>query len=81
MTTGGNFKGGYPPVNAADEFALRVNYVHMYKCIVIIMKLASCEHLISILINGCGLLQMASYRKQLAVVAERTRYAGQETEQ
>ena len=35
---------------------------------------------ISILINGCGLLQMASYRKQLAVVAERIRCIGQETE-
>ena len=54
----------------------------MYKYIVIIMKLASCEqHRISILINGCGLLQMASYRKQLAVVAERTRYIDHETEQ
>ena len=36
--------------------------------------------IISILINGCGLLQMASYRKQLAVVAERIRCIGQETE-
>ena len=36
---------------------------------------------IYILINGCGLLQMASYRKQLAVVAERIRCIGQETEQ
>ena len=55
----------------------------MYKYIVIIMKLASFveQHLISILINGCGLLQMASYRKQLVVVAERIRYIGQETEQ
>ena len=61
---------------------MNINYVHMYKYTMIIMKLASCEqHLISILINGCGLLQMASYRKQLAVVAVRTRYIGQETEQ
>ena len=36
--------------------------------------------IISILINGCGLLQMASYRKQLVVVAERIRCIGQETE-
>ena len=33
--------------------------------------------MISILINGCGLLQMVSYRKQLA---ERIRCIGQETE-
>ena len=47
------------------------------------MKLASFveQHLISILMNGRGLLQMASYRKQFAVVAERIRYIGQETEQ
>ena len=37
--------------------------------------------IISILINGCGLLQMASYRKQLAVVAQRIHCIDQETEQ
>ena len=60
-----------------------INYANMYKYIVIIMKPASFveQYLIYILINGCGLLQMASYRKQLVVVAERIRYIGQETEQ
>ena len=41
------------------------------------MKLATA----SIIINGCGLIQMAFYCEQLAVVVERTRYIGQETEQ
>ena len=45
------------------------------------MKLTSFVEQHPILINGCGLLQMASYRKQLAVVAERIRCIGQETEQ
>ena len=70
----------YDKHNNYSAYSMYINYVNMYKYIVIIMKLASFK-LISILINGCGPLQMASYRKQLAVVAERIRYIGQETEQ
>ena len=45
------------------------------------MKLTSfVEQHLTILINWCGLLQMVSYRKQLAVVAERIHCIGQETE-
>ena len=54
-----------------SAYSMYIDYVHMYKYIVIIMKLASEQHLISVLINGCGLIQMASYRKLLAVVTER----------
>ena len=52
--------------NNYSAYSMYINYVNMYKYIMIIMKLASFveQHLISILINGCGLLQMASYNSK-----------------
>ena len=43
------------------------------------LKLATCKVASAILINGHGLIQMASYCKQLAVVAKRTHYIGEGT--